>query len=92
VQLGTDGWRERYYKAKFGIDINAPEDQPFLKTLAKAYMEGIQWVLRYYYQGCCSWTWYFPFHYAPFANELVRTSKSNQIFPFLSFPFLSSPF
>ncbi|XP_053469915.1 5'-3' exoribonuclease 2 isoform X1 [Ictalurus furcatus] len=66
VRLWEAGWKQRYYKTKFDVDET---DDEFRKKVVKAYVEGLCWVLRYYYQGCASWKWYFPFHYAPFASD-----------------------
>ena|SRR3990167_7576919 len=48
------------------------EQISFQKRLAIDYVEGLVWVMKYYYQGCVSWTWYFPHHYAPFSSDLVN--------------------
>ncbi|XP_073348976.1 5'-3' exoribonuclease 2 [Pagrus major] len=66
VRLWEEGWKQRYYKTKFDVDVS---DEDFRRKVVKSYVEGLCWVLRYYYQGCASWKWYFPFHYAPFASD-----------------------
>ncbi|XP_019727107.1 5'-3' exoribonuclease 2 isoform X1 [Hippocampus comes] len=66
VRLWEDGWKQRYYKTKFDVDVS---DEGFKQKVVQSYVEGLCWVLRYYYQGCASWKWYFPFHYAPFASD-----------------------
>lgn len=69
VKLWEDGWKDRYYEVKFKVDS---DDIEFRHKVAAAYVEGLCWVLRYYYQGCASWNWYFPYHYAPFASDFVN--------------------
>eukprot|EP01103_Thecamoeba_quadrilineata_P012353 TRINITY_DN316_c0_g2_i1.p1 TRINITY_DN316_c0_g2~~TRINITY_DN316_c0_g2_i1.p1 ORF type:complete len:1087 (+),score=196.25 TRINITY_DN316_c0_g2_i1:158-3418(+) len=68
VKLGESGWHERYYQSKFGSST----DMVLRHRIVSSYVEGLCWVMRYYYQGCCSWNWFFPFHFAPFANDLTE--------------------
>ncbi|KAL9019356.1 MAG: hypothetical protein Q9185_003342 [Variospora sp. 1 TL-2023] len=72
VRLWEEGYADRYYEQKFKVD---PKDIAFRNQVARAYVEGLAWVLLYYFQGCPSWTWYYPHHYAPFAADFVELSK-----------------
>ncbi|KAH6656466.1 XRN 5'-3' exonuclease N-terminus-domain-containing protein [Truncatella angustata] len=72
VRLWEDGYTDRYYEQKFHVD---PKDIEFRHQVGRAYMEGLAWVLRYYFQGCPSWEWYYPYHYAPFAQDFVDLGK-----------------
>lgn len=70
VRMWEPGYRDRYYQTKFGISTEEDiRDQR--RQVVRSYLEGISWVLLYYYQGCPSWQWYYPYHYAPFAADFV---------------------
>jgi 5'-3' exoribonuclease 2 len=68
VRLWDEGYADRYYEQKFGVD---PRDIEFRHKVARSYVEGLAWVLLYYFQGCPSWDWYYPYHYAPFAADFT---------------------
>ena len=72
VRLWEAGYADRYYEQKFHV---SPADIEFRHKVARSYVEGLCWVLAYYLQGCPSWTWYYPYHYAPFAADFVELDK-----------------
>ncbi|KAF7400707.1 hypothetical protein HZH66_005891 [Vespula vulgaris] len=56
-----------YYMNKLEYeDVN----EDVLRSQAECYVRAIQWNLHYYYDGCCSWSWYYPHHYAPYISDI----------------------
>ena len=78
VRLGEQGWKGRYYASKMGA--TAETGDKIVRGMVEEYVRGLIWVCRYYYEGCVSWNWYYPYHYAPFATDLVNLESINQDF------------
>ena len=68
----ADQAKEFYYKEKLNIDIAKPEGQEEKNKMFNLYLQGLQWVLLYYYQGVKSWRWYYPYSYAPMISDFVN--------------------
>jgi 5'-3' exonuclease len=62
--------KRNYYHAKLKFDVNEPKGKKDLQKLLYRYLEGLQWVLFYYYRGSQHWRWYYPYHYAPMLSDL----------------------
>ena len=75
----VDGWtpmnssqkdhKGRYYFEKLHLK---PTDVDGHLALRKSYIEGLIWCLAYYYRGCISWGWFFPYHYGPMISDLTN--------------------
>ncbi|KAF9926111.1 5'-3' exoribonuclease 1 [Linnemannia zychae] len=65
-------WKKDYYMDKLEIEHEADVRKMIFK-----YVEGLQWVLYYYYRGVASWAWFYPYHYAPKISDLVNLDTVN---------------
>lgn len=61
-------WKSGYYKQKF--KFKPEESEAGILDVAENYLEGLQWVLLYYYRGVASWGWYYRYHYAPKISDI----------------------
>jgi len=77
-------WKVVYYKKKF--DKNTLNSS-FISNITKGYVEALCWICDYYFRGCTSWNWFFNFHFAPLASDLLNISHFDIKFE-LSSPFL----
>ncbi len=73
VRLGEEGWKDRYYVTKFGEDQG--RDPAFRRRMVENYVQGLCWVMQYYYKGCQSWKWFYEYHYAPFASDFINVDN-----------------
>ncbi|KAL8196008.1 hypothetical protein R6Q57_025008 [Mikania cordata] len=88
VKFGSPGWRKRYYKCKFSAETD-DDMEKMRKNLVEKYTQGLCWVLLYYFSDVPSWTWFYPYHYGPFASDLKGLSSIKVMFskgvPFKTF-------
>lgn len=100
IRFHESGWKARYIQLSCCIIMTGVyryyednfkkqdiEKGGGLSVMLREYVKGLCWVLKYYYTGCPSWNWYYPFHYAPFASDLVNIDTFDVTFE-LSKPFL----
>ncbi|UKZ70318.1 uncharacterized protein TrAtP1_011304 [Trichoderma atroviride] len=70
-QQKYQGWKTKYYLQKFE---EWPQDkyEEEQKRLCENYVQGLQWVLYYYYKGIASWPWFYAYHYAPLTSDVTK--------------------
>lgn len=62
-------WKNKYYMDKFGWDQS---NEVELRKLTENYVQGLQWVLYYYYRGVASWPWFYGYHYSPMISDVKK--------------------
>lgn len=82
----TADYAAKYYASKFPLrqlseaELLSPREgkgtggmafAAFRKELCHRYISGLFFLLQYYHSNVPSWTWSFPYHYAPLASDLA---------------------
>ena len=70
------GWKDKYYKSKFEWGLGNEEE---MRKLTENYVQGLQWVLYYYYRGVASWPWFYGYHYSPMISGMCSTPSGRSI-------------
>ena len=65
------GWEARYYKSL--LDGEMPT------AVAANYLEGLEWVFKYYSGDCPDWQWTYRYNYPPLFSDLQRCVPENEI-------------
>lgn len=66
-----ENYKRTYYREKLKL---GPDKSAVLKVVHE-YVRALQWNLHYYYHGCISWGWFYPYHYAPFISDIANFTK-----------------
>ena len=61
-------WEKRYYHVLFDSDNTLA----FKRKVSTNYLEGLEWVMRYYTKGCYDWKWCYRFNYPPLFKDLLN--------------------
>lgn len=69
-------WKFRFYEYYYG-SVNYQKE--LIQDMCKEYINGIVWNMKYYFDECPSWSYYYKFFHCPFVSDLSNYFKNNKV-------------
>ena len=67
IDFKSEGWEKRYYKICHNI-----KSQNEIDNLCHNYIEGLTWILSYYFKTCKSWQWEYKYRHPPLLKDIFN--------------------
>ena len=77
TNIEFDNFRKDYYITKLHLQEEYLESE--IRRVCKEYMVGILFIARYYFKGIPTFSWCYPFHYAPLVSDLYTYCKDSDL-------------
>ena len=77
--------KEFYYKEKLNINLKEEQGIKEREKIFNKYLEGLQWILYYYYNSIKSWKWFYPYHYAPMISDYSEINIDKSLYDLYDF-------
>lgn len=68
--FNMESYQSAYNSRYFGDNI---------RDVCHTYLQGCQWILKYYLKGVSNWEWMYRYNYSPFASDLVKYIDSFEL-------------
>ena len=62
------GWRQNYYYHLF----TKSTDTNIINIVCKTYLQGLDWLVSYYFKQETEWFWFYPYNYSPTMMDLFN--------------------
>jgi 5'-3' exonuclease len=73
ISPNEDGWESRYYNILFNNENT--------ENICINYLEGLNWVKNYYFEGKYCWRWKYNYSYPPLLKDLYNVLNKNSYHP-----------
>ncbi|KAK8884345.1 5'-3' exoribonuclease 1 [Tritrichomonas musculus] len=77
IQVDPEAASQKYLQEKYPNEYQE-NPQKLEEDLSFAVLDSFDWVFEYYTKGCPSWTWCFPYYYAPPLHTISKYCLKHQ--------------